>query len=142
MSPSAPIRVVAAVAWSDDTILITQRPDRGAFPLEWEFPGGKLEPGETPERALVREVREELGVEATAIRLLATHRHVYANGLEVEIAFVECVLVSRDFMPSSAVRAVRWAAPADIQPARMLEGDRPFLAELVAGRFRPGARSR
>ena len=55
------IRVVAAVVWRDGRVLMTRRPPGGPLGLKWEFPGGKLEPGETAEQALVRELREELG---------------------------------------------------------------------------------
>ena len=135
------LRVVAGIAWRGDAVLFTQRPPDGALGLQWEFPGGKIEPGETPEQALVREIREELGVGSRPDRVLATHRHAYASGPEVEIVFVGCVLESHAFAPSRAVHASRWARPADIDPADMLAGDRPFLAELAVGRWRPEART-
>jgi 8-oxo-dGTP diphosphatase len=136
------IRVAAGVTWRGDAVLVTQRPPGGPLGLMWEFPGGKLEPGETPEAALVRELREELGVEATATRVLKTELHAYAHGLEVEIVFVECVLASHEFARSTEVHASRWLRPADIPPDEVLEGDRAFLAQLAAGEFRPGADSR
>jgi 8-oxo-dGTP diphosphatase len=133
-----PLRVVAAVVVQDGRMLLTQRPPGGVFPLMWEFPGGKIEAGESAEAALVRELREELGVAARAGRVLATHRHEYAQGLAVEITFLEGELESRAFAPSSAVHASRWIRPRDVDPAELLEGDRPFLADVVAGRIRLG----
>jgi len=138
MNPSAPqapaepvrVRVAAAVVWSDGRLLLTQRPPGGPLGLQWEFPGGKIEPGETPEHALVREVREELGVGSRAGRTLAVERHSYPHGLEVEIAFVECVLDAWAFTPSAAVHAFRWVIPAEVDLDEVLEADRDFLRSL------------
>lgn len=65
-APRRRLRVAAAVVFDGPDLLMTQRPPGGALGLQWEFPGGKLERGETPEVALVREIREELGVAALA----------------------------------------------------------------------------
>src|SRR5262245_9030752 len=108
------LRVAAAVVWRAGDLLLTQRPPGGEHGLLWEFPGGKLEPGESPERALVREIQEELGVVATPCETLAVHRHEYPSGLRVEIAFVRCELGSLDFTPSEAVTSVRWIRPRDV----------------------------
>ena len=136
------VRVAAAVIWRGAEVLMTQRPAGGPLGLMWEFPGGKIEAGETPEQAVVRELREELGVAATALRALETGRHTYADGLRVEIVFVECALESHVFVAHRAVHASRWLRPAEVPPGDVLEGDRPFLARLAAGEFRPVADSR
>jgi len=127
------VRVAAAVVWRDGKLLLTQRPPGGAFALQWEFPGGKIEPGETPAQALTREVLEELGVAATAHEALGVSVHDYAEGPRVEVAFLRCTLDSYDFRPSPAAHAVRWASPAAIPPEMILEADREFLARLKAG---------
>lgn len=126
------LRVAAAVVWDDRRLLMTRRPPGGPLGLLWEFPGGKLEPGETPEHAIVRELREELGVEATPLEVLAIERHDYDHGLEVEIVFIRCALASMDLHPGPGVHEIRWQHPAEIDLGAVLAGDRDFLAGLGA----------
>jgi 8-oxo-dGTP diphosphatase len=126
------VRVAAAVVWRDGRLLLTQRPPGDPLALQWELPGGKIEAGESPEHALVREVREELGVHAVAHEVLEVDTHDYPHGLEVEVVFVRCTLDSLEFTPSAAVHAVRWVAPGSIDLATVLAGDRGFLKSLGA----------
>jgi 8-oxo-dGTP diphosphatase len=128
------VRVVAAVVRDGPRLLMTQRPPGGPLGLQWEFPGGKLEDGESPEAALVRELREELGVDAVAHETLAVHAHDYAHGVHVEVIFIRCTLASFAFTPSGAVHASRWVEPRDVALAEVLEGDRDFLVGLGAAR--------
>lgn len=131
-SASPRLRVVAAVVWDGTRLLMTQRPPGGPIGLQWEFPGGKLEPGESPETALVREIGEELGVGATAHETLAVQVHDYAHGTRVEVIFIRCTLASFAFTPDRAVHAVRWCEPREIDVSDVLEGDRAFLRGLGA----------
>ena len=134
MSRTGPprIRVVAAVVWDGPLLLMTQRPPGGPLALQWEFPGGKLESGESPEGALVREVREELGVGATAHETLAVSAHDYPHGARVEVIFVRCTLESFAFRPDPSIHAVRWTEPRDVDVNSVLEADRVFLRGLGA----------
>ena len=132
MRTTTPLRVVAGVSWRGDEILITQRPPDARFPLEWEFPGGKIEAGETPEQAIVREVREELGVTATPLERLDTVTHDYPHGTRVEIVFVRCTLDAHAFRLSDEVHAARWLEPGEIEVADVLAADRSFLRALGA----------
>jgi len=141
-TPSAPpaaarrLRVAAAVIWNEGRLLMTRRPPGGPRGLMWEFPGGKVESGETPERAIVRELHEELGVDATAHEVLAVETHDYPDGLEVEIVFLRCALAALLLRPGQGVHEIRWSAPAEIDLAEVLAGDRDFLTGLGA---RPAA---
>lgn len=126
------IRVAAAVVWRDGRILLTQRPPGGPLGLLWEFPGGKIEPGETVAAALEREIREELGVAAAPGEALETVQHRYPHGLEVEVHFVRCELGEAEPHAGDGVHALRWVPPAEVDPAEVLEADRGFLARLAA----------
>ena len=127
-----PVRVAAAVVWRDGELLLTQRPPGGPLGLMWEFPGGKIEPGESVAQALAREVREELGVGSEVHEVMQEHAHRYDHGLSVELSFVRCTLDRHEFTRSPEVHAVRWVRPAEIDLSVVLEADRDFLRGLGA----------
>ena len=127
------VRVAAAVVFDDGRLLLTQRPPGGTHALMWEFPGGKLERGESAARALARELVEELGVKATTHEVMARAAYEYPHGPKVEIAFVRCTLVTRELHPAPAeVHAVRWLRPAEVDLREVLAADRDFLVSLGA----------
>ncbi len=111
---------------------MTQRPPGGALGLQWEFPGGKIERNETAEQAVVREVLEELGVNATPFERIRTVNHNYPHGTRVEIVFMRCTLDSHRFTLSDEVHDARWLPPAEIDLGGVLEADRDFLRALGA----------
>lgn len=105
------IEVVAAVVRSDDGLLLCQRHDGPHLPLLWEFPGGKIDAGESPEEALERELREELDVAATIGELIAEVEHHYPEK-SVRIRFFHADI---EGTPRPIVhRRVRWIEPADL----------------------------
>ena len=128
---AAVVRVAAAVIHRGDDVLLTQRPPGGPLGESWEFPGGKLEAGETPAEAIVRELHEELGVTATVEAELHVERHTYAHGLEVEITFLLCTLGEGELVAGPGIHAMRWVRPGDIDLASVLEADRAFIARLA-----------
>ncbi len=126
------IRVVAAVIRRDGRILIARRhahADRGG---KWEFPGGKVEPGEAEEAALVREIREELdcGVSVGPLLARTTHRD---TDLEVELAFFACTLPPESVPHPVGAAALDWALPGDLARYDFCEADLPVLPVLARG---------
>ena len=115
---------MAAVVRAGDAILITRRPDRADRRGQWEFPGGKVEPGESEPDALRREIREELGCELAVGALLLRHVHRY-HELEVELAFYAGTLAGD-------------AAPAPIGVAELVRARVGTLAGLRLPRGGPG----
>jgi 8-oxo-dGTP diphosphatase len=128
------IRVGAAVmlrpTGAGPEILLAQRPPGEALAGFWEFPGGKLEVGETALHAVVREVREELGVDVEAIELLAEETHLYPHGLQVVLSFVRCTAPTGQ-LQSLDGQAFRWVRLVDVDPDELLEADRPFIRRLI-----------
>jgi len=126
------IRVSAGILWRGDRILICQR-DSGALAGKWEFPGGKLAPGESAEEALVRELFEELGIEVRAedCRLMEVLRHDYPGGPQVELHFFQVRRFAGE-PRNLGFRGMEWVAPEQAPSFDFLEADRPLLARLAA----------
>jgi len=125
------LSVVAAVIESGGKILVCQRRRGDAFELLWEFPGGKVKPGETPEQALARELLEELGVAATIGPELFRTQHRYAelsDALELKF-FSASVDVAA--IQNLAFETMEWRERASLPDLDFLPADREFLAMLV-----------
>jgi 8-oxo-dGTP diphosphatase len=123
------IRVVAAVVRRADAILVTRRLDRPGRPGQWEFPGGKVEPGEGDAEALARELREELGCEVAVGPILLRHFHRYPD-LEVDLAFHACVLAAGVEPAPLGVAEIAWAKIGTLASYDFLEADRAVLGEI------------
>jgi 8-oxo-dGTP diphosphatase len=117
-------------------ILLAQRPPGEALAGFWEFPGGKLEVGETALAAVVREVREELGVDVEAIELMAEETHLYPHGLQVVLSFIRCSTPTGTLQPLDG-QAFRWVRLVEVDPDELLEADRPFIRRLIASEGGP-----
>ncbi|HXZ20881.1 MAG TPA: (deoxy)nucleoside triphosphate pyrophosphohydrolase [Candidatus Acidoferrales bacterium] len=127
---SAPITVVAAVIEQSGLILICQRRRGDPFELKWEFPGGKVKPGETPQEALARELNEELQVSATIGPELFRTRHCYAEmGSEIELVFFAATL-GLETMMNRAFERVVWAERARLPTYDFLPADRELVQRL------------
>jgi 8-oxo-dGTP diphosphatase len=132
VTPGPPrVRVVAALLTSDDgrRVLVQRRSPDKARPLLWEFPGGKVEPGESDAEALRREGREELGVELAVGEERFRNRHAYPD-LEVDLHVYRSRVVAG--VPRAAGRhLLREVTAAELAALSFCEADRPLVAELV-----------
>jgi 8-oxo-dGTP diphosphatase len=126
------IDVVAGLLFRDGRLLACQRRADGSFPLEWEFPGGKIEPGEAPALALVRELREELAIESSGVREVFTHTHSYAGFSTVKLKFFH-VVHFRGEIVNRVFAQISWVTVDELAGLNFLEGDRPVVEWLTSG---------
>lgn len=132
------VRVVAALIpepGDSGRFLVQQRLPGGSRALLWEFPGGKVEPGESDAEALARECREELDVELSVGRKLWEGRHTYPD-LTVELVLYLAELRSGEPEPLGA-HALRFHTPAEMRALPFCEADVPLLEDLIAGKLGP-----
>lgn len=127
------INVVAAVIEVESRILVCQRRHDDRFPLLWEFPGGKVEPGETPQQALARELEEELGVQAEIGREIYRTCHHYpelADG--IELIFFSAALGAAP-LRNLAFEQIVWTARDELADFEFLPADLEFIRLLMRG---------
>ena len=116
------IHVVAAIIIEDGKVFAAKRKDAGELALKWEFPGGKIEPGETGEEAIVREIMEELSATIVVDRYLMTVEHQYKT-FHLTMDAYQCIVtdgtleisehVDSHWLPVEELHSLDWAA-ADI----------------------------
>ena len=124
------VEVVAALIWNSDRFLICQRPAHKARGLLWEFVGGKVEPGETPEDALIRECREELGVTLAVRGPFMDVVHEYPD-LTVHLSLYHAAIA--EGTPTLLEHNdLRWITPAEIPDYAFCPADEEILARLRA----------
>ena len=124
------IVVAGGIIWQDDHLLAALRPQGKPMAGYWEFPGGKLEPGETAEQALCRELREELGISVRACRLWQIVEHDYAErDLHVQLHFFH--VTAFDGTPCARERQeLRWVTPSQARDLPFLPADADLGASL------------
>ena len=125
------VEVVAAVIRKDGKILITQRPDDVHLAKLWEFPGGKVEPGECLEAALQREIREELGVAISVADEFYTVEHAYPEK-SVRLHFFNCVIEVGEPAPLG-VADLRWVLPTGLTQFEFPPADAELIEKLRSG---------
>lgn len=124
--------VAAALADADGRILLQQRPEGKAMAGLWEFPGGKVEQGEVPEAALCRELREELGIELDAARMVPA---CFASAPLGERHLVLLLYICRDWTGEPRAlhaTALKWAHPQEMRGLPMPPADEPLIDLLEA----------
>ena len=127
------LAVVAALILRDSKILVCQRRRDDSHALQWEFPGGKVEPGEIPQEALVRELREELGIEATIGRELFRTRHRYRESSQtLELIFFQARVDPSLPLQNLVFERFEWADPSSLPNYDFLQADEQFVALLAS----------
>jgi 8-oxo-dGTP diphosphatase len=123
------IQVVAAIIERDGRILVGQRQASQSHPLQWEFPGGKVEPGETPEQALARELEEELDIREAVGAEVTRYPYTYAGRDTIELIFFRVTGYGGE--PRNVIfHEMRWATPGEMAAMDFVEGDTGFLRWL------------
>jgi 8-oxo-dGTP diphosphatase len=126
--------VAAALIVRGSEILIGQRRPNQPMALKWEFPGGKIEPGESPQQALARELQEELGITATIGPLVTRIRHNYRHGGAVDLQFFAVREFSGEIV-NQIYNEFRWVRMEELADYEFLAADRGLIRDLALGKL-------
>jgi 8-oxo-dGTP diphosphatase len=130
---SASVPVVCALIEREGLLLLARRPAHKHLPLKWEFPGGKVEPGEKPAAAIIREIREELGCDVSITRALPSFLHNYGTVVIEMIPFV-CRLDAGSAAPHPHEHvAFAWCRPGDLASYDLAAADLPVIKSFLQG---------
>ena len=124
------IEVVAAIIYKDEAYFATQR-GYGEFEGMWEFPGGKIEPGESSESALKREIQEELGIDITINKFLCTTDYDYPS-FHLTMHCYLCSIMSGE-IELREHKSARWLTTELIDSVEWLPADKGIVEKLVCG---------
>jgi 8-oxo-dGTP diphosphatase len=127
------LTVVAALIESEGKLLVCQRRRGSKFELQWEFPGGKVEPGESLEAALERELQEELGVTARIGPEVHRLQHTYGESGEAFVLAFFAAAAARDEIRNLEFERIEWCDPQALPQLNFLAADRDLVAKLASG---------
>ena len=130
------ITVAVALLWEQGRLLICQRSLKDDFPGKWEFPGGKVEPEESPQIALRRELREELGITAEVGEPVWSVEHQYPGRTGVLLLFF-AVASYRGRMENRIFEQIQWVPPEQLPGYDFLEADLMLVQKLADGSIGP-----
>ena len=126
------IEVVAGLIFDRQNLLVCQRHHKAAFALKWEFPGGKVEMGESATAALARELKEELDIGAGEMKLLHRDSHAYPDGPDVSLSFFH-VIDYQGEVKNLVFEQIAWSKLPDLPRFDFLDGDLPLVRQLADG---------
>ena len=129
-APRKRIKVVAGLIFRDGRLLACQRHEKSAFPLKWEFPGGKVEAGESDAEALRRELKEELGIAVSAMTFFHEHEHSYSDGPDVSLRFFKILAFDQE-VTNLVFQRIEWLDLAELAARDFLAGDIPLIKILA-----------
>lgn len=127
------VEAACAVIEDNGKFLITKRMETSPMGHCWEFPGGKIEPGETVEECIVRECREEINVTVEPLRRLQEEHYDYPHGF-IHLYFILCRITSGE-LKALECREFRWIAPTQFAEFEFPPADRNVIEGLIAGRI-------
>jgi 8-oxo-dGTP diphosphatase len=129
--------VAAVIERSDRRLLIGQRRRNDTSPLKWEFPGGKVEASETPDKALARELKEELGASLRKWAPIGRVVHEYAEtSEELEILFFAAAILEAELIPRTFEK-IAWVLPKELGNYDFLAANAVLVANLATGKIKP-----
>jgi 8-oxo-dGTP diphosphatase len=126
--------VAAALIVRGGEVLIGQRRPDQPMAMQWEFPGGKIEAGESAEQALARELHEELGIQATVGQRVTRIRHNYRHGGAVDLQFFAVNEFTGE-IENRIFHQLRWVKLEDLPGYDFLAADRGLIRDLAAGKL-------
>jgi 8-oxo-dGTP diphosphatase len=124
------LEVVAGIIEREGRILICRRTAQQSHPLQWEFPGGKVEAGETPRAALTRELDEELGIQDAESEEITRYEFAYPRKNAIRLIFLRVTSFTGE--PRNVIfQEMRWEPPNRLAAFDFVEGDRDFIRALA-----------
>jgi 8-oxo-dGTP diphosphatase len=127
----SPIHVVCAVIEQNGLILCAQRSETMALPLKWEFPGGKIEPGEAEEPALMREIREELNVNVEILERMPVHDYAYTPEKVIRLIPYRCTIKDVSQLQAREHAELRWVERHQLSELDWATADVPVVNDII-----------